>query len=185
MLKRSFAALALAGALLLGCTLTALAQTASTSVSIIPNSAAYSAGNCLTGNGLATAITVPNAIAPAGTGGTTIVSFSVADSSGQDAPIDFLVFRKQPTGTYTDHGACTLTTTDAAFYVGTISVSAYKTYGTVGVASLQSVNLSLNNNANGVPVGQSFWILPVVQGTPTYGSSQTLTVTFGLRGDGS
>lgn len=170
---------------LVALTVSAEAQVNTPALKIIPKSAAYSAGNCLLGNGVTGALQVTGSVTSQGDGGTLLTDITVIDSSGQDANIDFLVFEQQPTGTYTDGSACSLATADLPFVLGPFKITSYTTYGTPGVGRVGGLAASINILPPGsaAPALRGFWVVPVVQGTPTYGSSQTLNIQFGVLVD--
>lgn len=160
----------------------AQAQTSVAPAQITPASGAYSKGNCLGG-----ILTITGAVTP-GQHGTITQSVTVVDPTGQDAPIDFLFFSVKPTGTYTDNAACAISTTavngvtDAANLIGIVNFTSYTTYGTPGAGTTSQLAIPMTN-APGGGVGV-LWAVPVVQGTPTYGSSKTLYISFGVLPDG-
>lgn len=176
--------LLLALGFLLAAALPSFGQTSVPQASIVPSTGAYTAGYCL-GNASASAIlAIPGFTIPSGTGGTLLVDITVVDNSGQDAQIDFLFFSKAPTGTYTDAAACHLSTNDTPYLIGKVSVSGYTAYGTPGIATITGIPLALTNLPNGYPSGGKIWVVPVVQGTPTYGTT-ALYFNFGVIADGA
>ena len=159
------------------------AQTGVPQTSIIPTATQYTAGNCLGNAGASAVIATTSLVSPSGTTGSLLVDVSITDTSGQDAPIDFLFLSSAPTGTYTDHSACQLTAADSQNVIGRVSVTSYVAYGTPGVGTLTGNVLALTALPVTYPTLRNLWVIPVVQGTPTYGASKTLYLNFGVVSD--
>lgn len=150
--------------------LPAAAQVSTSQVAVVPNASAYSAGQCVGG-----VLAVPNMVRVGGSlNGTIIADVDIVDTTGSDVSIDLFVFSQAPTGTYTDHAACTVAVADRAFLRGVIlganATCAKDSAGTTGICrgtpALSISQTGQNSNA--------LWFLPIMRGTPTYGAAQTL-----------
>lgn len=116
-------------------------------------------------------------------GGTgTLASVFVQDTSGQKPAFDILIFCKAPVGLYTDQIAFVIAPGDVGLHIATISVT-QASYITDSLNSYSSVSLPC-----GLPVGNyeattNLYALFVCQGTPTFGTSSDLTISFSLYCD--
>lgn len=153
----------------------ASAGVAPSSVSITPNTGAYSAGQCLGG-----VLTVLNLVQPQGNGGTILTSLMLIDPTAANASVDYLIFNAQPVGTYTDHATCALNTADVARLIGVVSNTAATCItdggGAKGICIFQpGLTLSTFVSGGGPVKSSAIWIVPIMRGTPTYGAT-TLTL---------
>jgi hypothetical protein len=144
-------------------------------VSVTPNSGAYVAGNCLGG-----VLTVPQMFRMGQDGGTILSNISITDTTGTDATIDVLIFNAKPSGTYTDHAACTVNSADQDNLVSVVPNTAFTcvqdSAQTTGICQASvGVLVSL---ATIPPAANSFWAVPIVRSTPTYGAAKTLYFNF-------
>lgn len=114
-------------------------------------------------------------------GSVTVQSLDVLDSAHQNVAIDLLFFSASPTGTWTDGSAPTWSTGDKAAYLGRVSLvtTDYTTSGGIGTGHplFQSPVLV----AGGATT--SLFMVPVVQATPTYGSTTAISFRLGLLRD--
>ena len=145
----------------------AMAQTATSQVSVTPNASAYSTGNCL-----GTVQPVPQLVVTGSFGGTIIANIDITDSSGTNAPIDILFFSQKPVGTYTDKSACTLNAQDVQSFVGftlNTSFASIKDAGTTAGAELAAPALAITLPTPGQGA-QIVYALPIIRGSATYAS---------------
>jgi hypothetical protein len=154
------------------------AQVSYGTVTVTPNAAAYVAGYCVGG-----VLTVPNMVAVGSPGGTIIIGVSIVDNTGTNASMDLMVFDRKPTGTYTDHAACTVATADQPYFVGIVPntsfVSLTDIAGTTGLAQASpALPVLASNTAGTPPTTNALWVIPIMRGTPTYGASKALQFNF-------
>ena len=166
--------LAVIGLLSLFCVSAIQAQTVTSQLSITPNASAYTSGYCLGGVQY-----VPNMIVAGGLGGTIITGVDIIDNTATNATIDIWIFNKLPTGTYTDHAGCTVASADQPYLVGVIygalATCSSDSAGTTGMCqSTPAVPIS----ASSYPPTPALYMVPVVRGTPTYGSTKTLLINI-------
>jgi hypothetical protein len=175
MISRLFCLLATLAALMAS---PALAQVSTSQVSVTPNAAQYTAAYCLGG-----VLNVPNLVRSGGSAnGTIIVDVDIVDTTGSDVSIDLFVFSQAPTGTYTDHAACTIAAADQAYLKGVIPGSTFTcakdSAGSTGICratpALSVTQTAGTTSAPILPTSTSLWFVPIIRGTPTYGSGQTL-----------
>jgi hypothetical protein len=140
---------------------------------ITPNASAYVAANCL-----GTLWTVTSAVR-AGASSGHVESMTVADTSGQDAAIDAIIFTASPThSTFTDHAACAVNASDLGLVAGVVHITDAVTLGTPGVTQAQQQGLPFSGLTS-----QTLYVQLVVRGTPTYGATQTLTEALHINSD--
>jgi putative hemolysin len=143
---------------------------ATTQIQVTPNSGAYSAGQCLGG-----VLAIPQMLRTGSYGGTILTSIELVDPAHQTAANDvmtFLVFNVAPTGTYTDHAACSVAAADRPNLVGVAAFAAANCVldgGTATTVCEVLPNLPLTSGAFPV-VSTNLWIVPFVAATPTYGA---------------
>ena len=152
----------------------ALGQTKSVAwsqVVVQPNTGAYAAGSCLGG-----VLTIPNMLQPQGPGGTIITSFTFLDPAHQTAANDAMtiwLLNAAPTGSYTDHSACSLAAADIPFVVGVLNVASsacFQDQAPNSTTCTVTTNLAL---AGAMPVtSPNLYAIPFVAATPTYGTSK-------------
>ena len=149
-------------------------------VAVTPSASAYTAGYCLGG-----VLTVPQMFRPGNDGGTILSNVSIVDTTGANAAIDILIFNKLPTGTYTDNAACTVAAADQPYLVADVVNTTFTcltdSATTTGICQASvGVLVSL---ANIPAVSSALWAVPIMRGTPTYGSSQKLYFNFKANPD--
>jgi hypothetical protein len=118
------------------------------------------------------------AIARASGGGVSILSATILDKAQKNAQIDLFLFNADPSnGTYTDHAAPTVSTTDLLMCRGVISFSAYANFGTATVTtSVCSVpNVGLDIVLNGT---QHLYGIMLIRTAVTYATTSDITVTL-------
>lgn len=155
----------------------ARAQVASGTVTITPAAGAYTAAFCLGG-----VQAVPNLITIGHDGGTILTGTTIVDNTGTNAAVDLVVFNALPTGTYTDHAACTIAAADqpkiAGFVQNTTFSAMTDSAGTTGIeTATPALPVTVQGPGGGKPIVSTLWILPIMRGTPTYGAAKTLTLT--------
>jgi hypothetical protein len=150
-------------------------------VTVTPNSAAYSAGQCLGG-----VLTLPNMVQPQGLGGTLLGAVTFVDPQHQSAANDalnILFFNKLPTGTYTDHANCQVAAADAPNLVGVLSIVSSNCVQDQGPTT--TICTLIPGGGSGLPLNapmpiaaSTLWAVAIVAATPTYGASASLFFTF-------
>jgi len=163
--------------------------TVTTQVVIVPTSTAYSAGQCF-GNAGASAIQpLANLILPSGPGGTWFIGVTLVDSTGSDPAIDFLVFNNAPVGTYTDHANCVVNASDQSYLQGFVSITSTNCIqdqsAATGICQVTgalliplTANFSVTGPSGGGTRSNTIWIVPIMRGTPTYGSSKSIYINY-------
>jgi hypothetical protein len=151
--------------LLLSALMAAVAQAqpmsaAQTQVQITPNSAAYSAGQCLGG-----VLTLPNMVRPSGPGGTILSGVSFIDSTHQSVASDamtLLVFTAAPTGTYTDHANCQVAAADVPNLAGALSIASSNCVQEQGpTTTVCTITPSLPLNVTMPVKSSNLWVVPI------------------------
>lgn len=156
----------------------ARAQVVSGTTTITPNSNIYVSAYCLGG-----VQAVPNLITIGHDGGTIITGATLVDSTGTNAAVDLVVFNAAPTGTYTDHAACTIASADQSKIAGFIQNTTFSAMVDSGSATgiemaTPALPIVVTGPNGGKPILTTLWVLPIVRATPTYGAAKTLTLTI-------
>lgn len=167
-----------AALLMLAAALPAGAQTATAQVALTPTATAYSAGQCLGG-----VMTVNGLVRSNGVGGTIVTQIDIVDTTGSNAAVDLLIFNAKPTGTYTDQANCTVAAADQPRLVGLVPNATFTCAqdqpATTGICQATPAILVTAATGTTSPVtATSFWVVAIMRGTPTYGSSKTLYFNF-------
>lgn len=107
-------------------------------------------------------------------------SLCIVDGDNQKPPLDILIFDSQPTGTFTDNVALTLTAADARKIIARVSIATgdFITVGGVGVACPSN----LARFASGIAGEGTIYMAIVVAtgGSPTWLATNNLTVRPGF-----
>jgi len=114
-------------------------------------------------------------------------SLTVYDADGQKAAIDFLIFDSEPSSsTIVNNSAVAIAAADIAKLVGKVSIldTDYVDFaGGAAVATVANIGLVIKTAlSTGLGAG-TVWIVPMVQGTPTYTAATSLTITAGFLQD--
>jgi hypothetical protein len=135
------------------------------------NAGAYGAGNNVGG-----LLTLTNFLRVGGPFSGLLQSLVVVEVGTQKAPIDVLIFRSLPAGTFTDHAAFpTLSAADAALIIQRIPVAAAD-YVTVGGVSVARAVLNIPPGLKGAAA--TLYAAVNTSGTPTFASTTALTFRF-------
>ncbi len=158
----------------------AMAQTmsvATTQVTVTPNAAAYSAGQCIGG-----VLTVPNMVRVGGPGGTILSGVTLVDPQHQTAAndaMDLLVFSSLPSGTYTDHANCQVAAADASKLAGFVTIAAGNCTQDQGPANTVCTITPALPVSTAMPVvSTNLYVVPIAKATPTYGAAASLFFSF-------
>lgn len=151
-----------------------LGQIGGTTISVQPTvtvtAGAYSAGNCVGG-----LLTLTSAMRISGGSGAW-AKLTMTDHANQKAPLDILLFKSSPAGTFTDHSAFpTMSTADNALVSCRISVAASDWVTIGGSAYLTKLVGPLPCVASG---SANLYAAINTSGTPTYAATTDLTATF-------
>jgi hypothetical protein len=179
-MRRTIAALALLAAMLSP----AFGQDRSVSiaqVTVVPNAAAYTAGNCLGG-----VLTVPGVTRTQGQSGAKLIGVSFVDGAHNTVANDAMtlfVFDAPPiNGTYADHAACNIAAADLPNLIGAVSIGAANCAQDAATNTVCTITPTLPITVRPQPVVRnSIYVLPVVAATPTYGAAMTLYFNFGTE----
>ena len=129
---------------------------------------AYASGDAVGGK-----LTLPNAVRLAGGVGI-IRSIVLTDKGKQNAAIDVVVFRADPTATtFTDNAALSVADADLLSIAGVVSVAAadYAAFVDNSVATKSGLGLAVNS------ITTTLYACLVTRGTPTYTASSDLQLT--------
>ena len=150
-------------------------QIIATASSITNSTSAYSAGMCVGG-----IITIPNTFLESANGTATFLDLILKDSSAQAAGMNIWIFAGNPTsGTYTDHATLTLNSADMLKCIRCISITGTTGYVTAGgqsVADVQAIGKTIVNTDG----TKNLYAIMETTGTPTYTSTQALTLQIGV-----
>lgn len=137
----------------------------------VSTSPAYSLKDAIGG-----VMTFSNAVRASG-GTARIETVQVADKGQQMAPLDLVLFDRNPgSGTFTDNAAADPTDTELGYVVAVIPVGSYADFNDNSVASAPvGVSVVLN--------GTDLYGVMVSRGTPTYASTSDVTVTLTILQD--
>lgn len=153
-----------------------LGQIGGTTTNIAPTLAvtvaAYSAGNCVGG-----LLTLTSAMRISGGSGAW-AKLTITDHANQKAPLDILLFKSSPAGTFTDHAAFpTMTAADNALVSARISIAASDWVTVGGSAYVTKLVGPLPVTASG---SANLYAAMNTSGTPTYAATTDLNAIFGF-----
>lgn len=139
----------------------------------VSNGTAYTAGDNVGGK-----LTLSNAVRTPGTG--VLESVNIVDKSGQSAALDVFIFDADPSAaTLTDNSAADLST-DSPKVIAHIAVADtdYVAVGSQSVATVRGLGLAVKPAS-----GTTLYAAVVTSGTPTYGSTSAVVISFGILQD--
>ena len=143
---------------------TSLVVTAAPTVSAVTT---YTAGDCIGTKQTLAGVTNSSA---------TLVSLSVNDEGAEAQDVDVLIFKANPTSTFTDNAACAVADADLASLVGVISVRDHYALSDNGL-SVGLTDLPLNG-------ATSFYAVAVARGAGyAYDATDAVTFVYGVRID--
>lgn len=130
------------------------------SLALVVQAAAYSAGNCVGGT-----LSFPQVVRRDGGSGI-LNSVTLRDKGGQAGTYDLFLFDSAPSA-QTDKAAVALTAADLAKCIGVVTLAAVKlgASATMGISTLTGANFSFK-----LASGSTMGAVLVARGTPTYAS---------------
>jgi len=137
---------------------------------------AYTAGFCV--GGLMTFI---NAARASGRGTGLVQSVTIADSTGQDAAMDLVLFSTNPINSnFVDHAACNVAPADEGNIIGIVHVTDCAALGTGG-GLCQALQLALPYTLGSG--NTQMWGVLITRGTPTYAGANNVFVKIAFLED--
>lgn len=116
-------------------------------------------------------------------GQTNIVSMSLLDKDKQASILQVLLFNDKPVVTSVNNGALDISDAEMLKCIGVISVVAadYFALNVNSMANIKNINMVMNAVKSGDnQTGKSVWAIIRSGGTPTYTTTSSLVLTFGL-----
>ncbi len=149
-------------------------NTFSLSVTQVTSATTYSAGDSVGGK-----VTLTNAVRISG--GTGILnSIMVIDKDNQSAPLDILIFDSDPSAATITNAATFVFSTSISKLIAKIPIATtdYTTFDTISVAQIGGIGriIKANGSAN-------LYAAVVTTGTPTYTTTSSIIVNYGLLQD--
>lgn len=147
-------------------------------VGVVPATTAYAPGQCLGG-----VLTVPGIVRPQGPGGAKLTGVSFIDGTPQtvaNSAMKIFLFKSLPAGTYTDKAACAIASADLPALIGFVTINSTDCTADGSPQTRTICTIAPTLPVNGVmPItNNAIYALPVLSGTPTYGTPQTLYFNF-------
>jgi hypothetical protein len=139
--------------------------------------AAYSTGFCIGG-----LMTFTGAARSGGPGSGLVQSAVITDVSGQDSPIDLVLFSANPTASsFVDHAACAINNADLPKVIATIPVSDCHLLGTTAPGMCQGQQQAVPYTLGGG--NTTIWAVNIARGTPTYAGTGNIADRLALLQD--